>query len=84
VERNGQTSGASRREIAKSYLNVIASEAKQSMAQQETKLDCFASLAMTDLGIINAPDVCNWESVAHPACHHPRKRMIQYSRGSRG
>jgi hypothetical protein len=29
------------------YPAVIASEAKQSIAQQERKLDCFAALAMT-------------------------------------
>jgi len=29
------------------FFVVIASEAKQSIAQQERKLDCFASLAMT-------------------------------------
>jgi hypothetical protein len=36
-----------RGEVAKLWLAVIASEAKQSIAQQEGKLDCFASLAMT-------------------------------------
>src|ERR1700675_2638136 len=44
-----QTPGETRRGIAKVYPAVIASEAKQSIAQQERKLDCFAALAMTVL-----------------------------------
>jgi hypothetical protein len=51
----GQTSGNSGREIAKLCLAVaavIASEAKQSIEQQERKLDCFASLAMTAFGVL--------------------------------
>jgi hypothetical protein len=31
----------------KQPINVIASEAKQSIAQQEERMDCFAALAMT-------------------------------------
>jgi hypothetical protein len=44
-----QTSGASRREIAKPRVDVIArSEAtKQSTLSLRGKMDCFASLAMT-------------------------------------
>jgi len=45
-----QTSRESRGEIAKLCVAVIASEAKQSIEQQERKLDCFASLAMTISG----------------------------------
>ena len=50
AERTGQTSRARRGEIAKVCVAVIArSEAtKQSIVQQERKLDCFASLAMTE------------------------------------
>jgi hypothetical protein len=48
AKRAGQTSRETRGEIAKlCFFVVIASEAKQSIAQQERKLDCFASLAMT-------------------------------------
>jgi len=47
AERAGQTSRETSGEIAKLYPAVIASEAKQSIAQQARKLDCFASLAMT-------------------------------------
>jgi hypothetical protein len=42
-----QASGDQRREIAKSYSAVIASEAKQSMSRHKERMDCFASLAMT-------------------------------------
>ena len=42
-----QTSGAKRREIAKLYPPVIASEAKQSMPRHKERVDCFATLAMT-------------------------------------
>ena len=45
-----QTSGAMRREIAKLYPAVIASEAKQSMPRHKERMDCFASLAMTRMG----------------------------------
>ena len=38
-----QTSGAMRREIAKLYPAVIASEAKQSIAPHEERMDCFAA-----------------------------------------
>jgi len=44
-----QTPGETRRGIAKVCPAVIASAAKQSMAQQTRKLDCFAALAMTVL-----------------------------------
>jgi hypothetical protein len=37
-----QTSGESGREIAKLYLNVIASEAKQSILSLRGTMDCFA------------------------------------------
>jgi hypothetical protein len=50
AERAGQTSGETSREIAVVCSVVIASEAKQSIEQQERKLDCFASLAMTISG----------------------------------
>jgi hypothetical protein len=51
-----QTSGAPRREIAKVCLNVIARSAatKQSTLLRKGKLDCFASLAMTDSQIVMA------------------------------
>jgi hypothetical protein len=44
-----QTSGASRREIANTYLAVIARSAatKQSIFPLCRSMDCFASLAMT-------------------------------------
>jgi len=46
-----QTSGASRRGVAKSYLefHVIASEAKQSISPNKGRMDCFVAslLAMT-------------------------------------
>jgi hypothetical protein len=42
-----QASGDQRREIAKSYSAVIASEAKQSILSLCRDMDCFASLAMT-------------------------------------
>jgi hypothetical protein len=42
-----QTSGDERREIAKPYPAVIASEAKQSISRHQGRMDCFASLAMT-------------------------------------
>ncbi|MEH2559515.1 hypothetical protein V1286_007044 [Bradyrhizobium algeriense] len=45
-----QTSDAMRREIAKLYPTVIASEAKQSMPRHKERMDCFASLAMTRIG----------------------------------
>ena len=40
-----QTSGASRREIAKSRLHVIASAAKQSILSLRGKMDCFVARA---------------------------------------
>jgi hypothetical protein len=40
-------SGVSRREIAKSRLDVIASAAKQSILSLCGETDCFAALAMT-------------------------------------
>jgi hypothetical protein len=40
-----QTSGASRREIAKSRLHVIASAAKQSILSLRGKMDCFVASA---------------------------------------
>jgi hypothetical protein len=42
-----QSSDASRRENAKVCLDVIASEAKQSILSLRCEMDCFASLAMT-------------------------------------
>ena len=42
-----QTSGDQRRENAKLYPAVIASEAKQSMLRHKERMDCFASLATT-------------------------------------
>jgi len=41
-----QTSGDERREIAKPYPAVIASEAKQSISRHQGRMDCFASLPM--------------------------------------
>jgi hypothetical protein len=45
------SSGAPRREIAEAYLAVIASEAKQSSLSLCCAMDCFASLAMTNLAV---------------------------------
>src|ERR1700738_4275517 len=42
-----QDSGAARREAANARLDVIASEAKQSISPRKGRMDCFASLAMT-------------------------------------
>ena len=42
-------SGASRGEDVNVCLNVIASEAKQSISPRKERMDCFASLAMTAL-----------------------------------
>jgi hypothetical protein len=50
-ENNLQTSGASRREIVKARLFVIASAAKQSMSPHEERVDCFAALAMTNRAV---------------------------------
>src|ERR1700683_1220634 len=44
-------------EIAESRLTVIASAAKQSMAQQKERMDCFAALAMTMLGRDLTPQI---------------------------
>src|SRR5262249_29239952 len=41
------SSGWCRNRIARHYLPVIASEAKQSISTREERMDCFASLAMT-------------------------------------
>jgi hypothetical protein len=38
-------------EIADSYLNVIASAAKQSILSSRGTMDCFAALAMTLLAV---------------------------------
>ena len=66
-------SGAVCRGDAKACLSsVIASEAKQSISQRKENMDCFAALAMT------------WTGRRHPLNrHHPRMRVIQYSRGVR-
>jgi hypothetical protein len=45
------SSGAPRREIAEAYVAVIASEAKQSSLSLCCAMDCFASLAMTNLAV---------------------------------
>jgi hypothetical protein len=34
--------------LARNFLHVIASEAKQSIVPRKETMDCFASLAMTD------------------------------------
>src|SRR3982074_413132 len=62
-------SGAVCRGDAKACLSsVIASEAKQSISQRKESMDCFAALTMTWTG-------------RHPLNrHHPRMRVIQYSR----
>jgi hypothetical protein len=43
-----QNSGESRRGNTESRLDVIASEAKQSILSLRRAMDCFALLAMTD------------------------------------
>jgi hypothetical protein len=46
-ERFINASGALRGEGVNARLDVIASEAKQSISRRKGRMDCFASLAMT-------------------------------------
>src|SRR5450631_1313512 len=72
-------------------INVIASEAKQSIfLSSRGKMDCFAALAMT-VSISLASSCLKNESLEfigcerrthHPYRHHPQRRMIQYSGAS--
>jgi len=63
-------SGALRGEGVNVCLDVIASEAKQSISPRKGRMDCFASLAMT----------CSCDHRATlSGRHHPRRRVIQYS-----
>jgi hypothetical protein len=55
AEDSSNASGASRREGVKLCLDVIASEAKQSILPLRGKMDCFASLAMTALQTSDKP-----------------------------
>jgi len=64
AERADQTSRETCGEIAKLYPAVIASAAKQSMAQHTRKLDCFASLAMTVLENVSSLfDILNQQQI---------------------
>ena len=51
AERKGQTSRETCGEIAKVYLVVIASAAKQSISPRKERMDCVAALAMTISGL---------------------------------